>query len=277
MNEKKRRRPVIWILVAIMIGGILPILILVMTAQSVVAQEGVTYDNLCLEDAFGGNVNCTANDFGITDIEFIEVIDPCTYIGDTATVRMLLTADVGSPERFDIGYFLALSGTNAIDSGNTCYHSYLQPVSMDNNVTYSPTSGIGPFWQGSEAEVDICGDSEGNDVPIEFITPQIITIACLDSPDDPDNLVDINVCASYKQANDSFCPNVTGAIPGTASKCGCTLFNMPFDPTGITLADVTAESGGTPWLPLLAALLLLVAATVLVIRLAAKKPVEESS
>lgn len=274
MNETKRRRPVMWVLAAILIGGLLPVLILVLSTQAAAAQEGVTYDRLCMEDAYGGSVNCTANDFGITSIEFLEVLDPCTFEGDTATVRMLLTAKVGSPERYDVGYYLAVSGTNAIDAGNQCYHSFLQPVSVDNNVTYSPTSGVGPFWQGTEASPDICGDSEGSDIDIEFITPDIITILCTDSPDDPDDQVDIHVCASYKQANDSFCPDVSGSVPGAPSKCGCTLFNLPFDPTGITLGDVSAESAQTPWLPLAAALLLLVAATILVIRLR-RQPSEE--
>ncbi len=227
------------------------------------AQEGVTYDNLCLEDAYGSKVNCTANDFGVTDIEFISVTEPCEFEGDTATVRLLLTAVVGSPERYDIGYFLALDGKNAIDSGNSCYHSYLQPVSVDSNVTYSPTSGIGPFWQGSEAKIDICGDSKGNNdditvlapAAISFSTPTDIEVLCQDSADDPDGQVDIKICASYKQANDSYCPGVAGAVPGTPSKCGCSLFNLPFDPTGITLSDVSAGPGLMPWLSIVALLL----------------------
>ena len=263
MDESKTACRPGFLPVPILVAVIMVLAVMAIHWRTSEAQEGVAYDNLCLEDAYGGKVNCTANDSGATNIEFISVTKPCQFVGDTATVRLLLTAVVGSPERYDIGHFLALDGNNAIDAGNSCYHSYLQPVSVDSNVTYSPTSGVGPFWQGSESRIDVCGDSQGNNNDItvlapgaiSFSTPTDITVLCQDSPDDPDGQVDIKIRASYKQANDSFCPDVTGAVPGTASKCGCSLFNLPFKPTGSKIGDVSAEPVLAPWLSIVALLL----------------------
>jgi len=271
MEKRKTNRPIMWISMAIVSGGLLAVLIFVLGTGVSVAQGPTplpTHDDLCMEDAYEKKVVCTANDFGITDVEFIEVADPCEYIGDTATVRVLLTAGVGSPERFDIGYFIALSGTNAIDPGNVCYHSYLQPV-YTGTLPYSPTSGIGAFWQGSEATVDTCGDSEGNNVDIRFETVDYITIACQDNDNDPGGQVDVEICASYKQADDSFCGSIsgpTGAVPGAPSKCSCTTFNFPFTPTGITLGEISANATNRWLLPIVGILLILAATTIVVLR-----------
>jgi hypothetical protein len=268
MEERKARRPVMWIAMAILSGGLLTVLLFVLSTGVSVAQEGVTYDTLCMDDAYEKKTVCTAKDFGITAIEFVEVVDRCEFEGDTAEVRVLLTAAVGEPERYDIGYFIALSGTNAIDPGNTCYHSFLQPV-YTGTVPYSPTSGVGPFYQGDEVVDDMCGDSEGNNVDLRFVTPDLITIECKDSPDDPDNNVDVQVCASYKQANDSACTSIsgpTGAVPGAPSKCACTTFNFPFTPTGITLGEISASETNRWLLPIVGVLLILAATTIVVLR-----------
>ncbi len=247
-----RKKPLSGIAISI-VFSMIPLLILWFSARPLSAQSPVLSDRNCLRDAYGSIVNCTANDFGITDIRFYSLSDPCTGPTDTATVKLLMTAAVGSPERMDIGYFVAVSGTNAIDSGNACYHSVLYPPSVDNNQTYSPTSGFGPFWQAStENPPDICGDSEGKDIPIEFVTLDDITIECKDS--NGNGLVDVHVCASYKQANDSNCSDVTGAVPGSPSKCGCSTFDLPFSPSGITIGRTSAEPSNLNLLPLVAGL-----------------------
>ena len=258
-----------WIAMAILSGGLLTVLLFFLSTGVSVAQEGVTFDTLCMEEAFEKKTVCTANDFGITAIEFIEVVDRCEFLGDTATVRVRFTAAVGEPERYDIGYFIVTSGTNAIDPGNVCYHSFLQPVSLDGNVTYSPTSGVGPFYQGDEVVDDMCGDSEGNNVDIKFETIDFITVQCLDLDGDPDGHVDVQVCASYKQANDSACTTIsgpTGAVPGAPSKCSCTTFNFPFTPTGITLGEISASETNRWLLPIVGVLLILAITTIVVLR-----------
>ena len=99
MNDSKASRIPGLLPAPILVATIVLLAILAVQWRTSEAQEGVTYDNLCLEDAYGDRVNCTANDFGITRIEFMDVTQPCRFPGDTAKVRLLLTAAVGSPER----------------------------------------------------------------------------------------------------------------------------------------------------------------------------------
>jgi hypothetical protein len=111
---------------------------------------------------------------------------------------------------------------------------------------------------------DICADSEGNNVDIVFNTINSFDIACVDT--DGDGLVDVHACASYDNNRQNTCTGAADAIPGTPSKCGCTLVNLPFTPTAVTLSDVSATGSDSAIVPLLAAFGILAVVTFFLLR-----------
>lgn len=268
-----RRRRIGWILGTVALGGLLLVALFVVSfGGSVQAQDPIPSDTNCIVDA-GGAGGCTANDFGITDIQLLDVQTPCTGAGSTATITMKVFAFTGSPERYDVGIFINTDGSGDAINGASCYHTFLQPVDVAGNANYSPTSGVGPYWEGEPLQLDdICGDSEGNNQEIVFNTVESFSIACVDT--DNDGLVDVHACASYDNNRVGVCTGPADAIPGTPSKCGCTLVNLPFTPTAVTLSDVSATGDDSAIVPLLAAFGILAVVTFFLLRrVRARQPV----
>lgn len=257
------KRKIGWMLATVAIAGLLVVALFVLSfGGSAYAQDS---DTNCMLAASGLD-GCTANDFGITDIDLLNVVSPCTGLGTTAMVTMRLTATVGSPERYDIGYFINTDGTSNAITGTTCYHSYLRPLAADDNSNYNPIGG--PYWQGEPPQIDpngdTCADSEGTNVSIVFDTLETFSIVCADN--DGNGLVDVHACASYDNNRQNTCMGSAEAIPGTPSKCGCTLFNLPFTPTAVTLSDVSAIGDKSAIVPLLAAFGILAVVTFFLLR-----------
>jgi hypothetical protein len=118
----------------------------------------------------------------------------------------------------------------------------------------------GPWWDGDE---DMCGDIETNTQVIKQL--QTIRVACVDQ--DGDSFADISVCASWDNNAGTVCGGVTGAFPGTNSKCSCNIVNFPFSPTAVTMSEMGTRNG--PSLPAVAGLgfaLLLGLASLIVVR-----------
>src|SRR5262245_63474509 len=87
----------------------------------------VVHGQTCVDDLTGRVNNCTANDVTIATLQVRPggVIDPCSFVGDTAIVNVQATLVAGAAERYDIGIFLAGDGGNA--RTGTCTHEYLPP------------------------------------------------------------------------------------------------------------------------------------------------------
>src|SRR5688572_16566781 len=88
------------------------------------AAQGET-GNVCVRDYRSGAV-CTANDVRIEALTVVSVIEDCLtgVVGETEVVFEALVSSAGSPDRYDIGLFLALDGGSARD-GDSCYHDFL--------------------------------------------------------------------------------------------------------------------------------------------------------
>lgn len=199
--------------------------------------------NFCVQDFQGGAV-CTANDVRFEEFIQVQVIEDCpTGVPGEATIvfQVVVSAD-GSPDRFDIGMFMALDGGSAL-TGDDCLHDYLDPPLTDTPVYGDAnTNGIpdilnGPWWD-EEADVsDVCGDIETDTEVIKTLVP--ITIDCVDNSVPPDGIVDISACASWDNNQGSTCTGVAGAFPGTPAKCSCTLIEtgipIPVELTGFTV------------------------------------------
>jgi hypothetical protein len=212
--------------------------------------------NFCIEDY---NLrNCTANDFGVKELYFKEVITMCgmdpAHPGQAYVVfeAVLSTAQ---PIRYDVGIFLALDGydpdnpdENQAIFGDNCYHDYLDgDLTTDPEYTALYPAGDptlndildGPWW---DADGDVCGDMDSDTAVIKTLDP--VWIACVDS--NGDGSVDVDACGSYNQLAIDVCSGIKDAIPGTTAKCGCVRLELPFTPTAIEGLTFSANSKALP-------------------------------
>lgn len=239
MKSTQKFKGIRWGLISLMV------LLLMAIPNPASAQEEI--GNFCVQDYQSGAV-CTANDVRIEEMEFVNLIEACNQgtIGMlTAEFRMMVSA-AGSPDRYDIGVFVDLSGESAgALTGDSCYHDYLSPP-ITETVTYGDLNndGIadivaGPWWNGEPSDLaDTCGDLATNTQAFSYLVP--LTLPCVDNNNN--GAVDVHVCASWDNNSNTTCEDVQGAFPGTNSKCSCNTIDLPFNPTKIGLIELTANS-----------------------------------
>jgi len=183
---------------------------------------------MCMEDAYGGSLNCTANDVSIANATIVEILDDgCAYAGDTVTFTAIWDVQSTATERYNVGLYFATEGQTSALNG-TC------------SVSTLPNS---PATDWFDFDGNACGDISSS----KMVHPEItITAKCVDS--DEDNLLDIPYCTSWHQQV-SACSSPIDAIPLNASKCNCEDgFNVPiFVPSGnlTVIKHVINDDGGT--------------------------------
>lgn len=166
---------------------------------------------------------CTANDIRTEALNPVQIIEGCAdgVPGEAEAVFEALISAVASPDRYDIGLFVALDGGDA-RMGDSCLHDHLDPpLSVDpaygdHNLDAVPDIIDGPWW---DADLDACGDLESDTQAFRSLTA--LRFACNDS--NGDGSVDIHVCTSWDNNLSTACNDLSGAIPGTSAKCGCGL------------------------------------------------------
>ncbi len=214
----------------------------------------------CVQNYRSG-AGCTANDVRLEELRIITLLESCaegTYGEMEAIFRARISAN-GSPDRYDIGFFVALDGESALLPG-TCFHDYLEaplsttPVYGDwdgNGIpdVYNRDPAFVGYWNAETGDpADTCGDMETNtEVLKELLTP--LRIPCLDLVNDvgepiPDGFVDVGVCASWDNNQQKTCVTVKEAFPGTNSKCRCSRINLPDAPLAVDLVSFTAAPQG---------------------------------
>ncbi len=215
--------------------------------------------NVCVQDYLGGAV-CTANDVRIEAIYVRDIIRSCSTLpGDTyptmeATLEFLIAQPPGAPSaRYDIGLFLSLDQSSALD-GDNCFHSYLEPpLDIEANlIPYGDYNADGtpdiydgiPAWLDMEAGVtptDTCGDIHPDLQLIDNVGVQVIP--CQDQ--DGNSVLDISVCTSWDNNSNTTCTGVDTAYPGTPSKCSCQVVDL-YGPTAIEGLTFSASSKALP-------------------------------
>jgi len=205
--------------------------------------------NYCVRD-YAPGATCTANDVRILEMNAIEILEPCNEgtIGEVEVIFEALVSAEGSPDRYDIGLFIDLSGSpEGAQNGDYCYHDYLDgpltttPVYGDYNVDLVPDIRNGPWWNGESSDTaDVCGDMESNTQVFRTMVP--LRLSCVDL--DEDGWADVHVCASWDNNRVTTCTGLAGAVPGTGSKCSCTILNFDFPPNAIGLAEFTSRDRG---------------------------------
>jgi hypothetical protein len=201
------------------------------------------FGNVCVRDYQGGAI-CTANDVRFESFVPFQVIEGCPegVPGQATIVFEVVVSANGSPDRYDVGMFIALDGGSARD-GDDCFHDYLDPPLTttpaygDENANGVPDIFNGPWadLEAAEGGADTCGDIETNTEVIKTLLP--ITIACVDT--NGDGIVDVDACASWDNQVSNNCSTVQGAFPGTPSKCSCvrleTGAEIPVELIGLTV------------------------------------------
>jgi len=176
--------------------------------------------NFCVRDFQPGAV-CTANDVRIQALNLINIIEDCPAGDPTSALAnfRVFVSSVGSPDRYDIGLFIALDGGSARD-GDACYHDFLEPPLIPNPV-YGDANGDGipdlvggPWW---DADADLCGDILSNSQLLKAAFS--MRVACVDT--NGNGTVDASVCTSWDNNAVTNCASLPDAFPGTNAKCGC--------------------------------------------------------
>jgi hypothetical protein len=206
--------------------------------------------------------SCVAQDVKVKELVAVQIMTPCTGNPAYATVRFRVMVEAASPDRYDIGTFISLDGDQVQGNGNQCYHDYYEvplntaPDYGDFNIDTIPDLfkdyPAGTFTGFKNAETkdtaDFCGDID-NVTQIFKVQDETISIRCADTINDagaaiPDGYVDLYACASWDNNAQSTCTGITGAVPGTQSKCGCNRINtrIPTNPTAVLLMDFDARS-----------------------------------
>ena len=151
----------------------------------------------CLDAAYGGSTNCTANDISVASITVTNIVDGCTGDpADTFTFDGTLDVQPTATSRYDIGFYIGANPQLSVASD--CAVAVIPPAITD-------------------LDGDQCGDTSGStlvNVPVFGITAP-----CQDS--NGDGFFDVNTCSSWKQTGKNDCTGPDQAVPGTASKCNC--------------------------------------------------------
>jgi uncharacterized repeat protein (TIGR01451 family) len=187
--------------------------------STIISLVGETGD-FCVRDYRSGAV-CVANDVRIEALTVVSVVESCVtgVVGETEVVFETLVSADGSPDRYDVGLFLALDGGSARD-GDSCFHDYLEPPLTttptygDKNLDTIPDVFDGPWW---DDDGDTCGDIETNTQVIKTLPP--LRFKCIDN--NGDGSADVSVCTSWDNNDNTACNSIAEAFPGTNSKCSC--------------------------------------------------------
>jgi hypothetical protein len=177
---------------------------------------------------------CTANDVKIKTL--IVMNDPVCLpdaqknnelYADVDFVAEILTS---ATARYDVGLWIALDGGSAnTGPDNQCYHGILRPLETIEDFTTS-----GPF---RNLDGDYCGDALQNDGLI-YQTLQTLHIKCTDTSG-TGLMQTISTCTSWDNNANTICNGVADALPGTGSKCNCSV--TAFDPPIEVPATITVE------------------------------------
>jgi hypothetical protein len=187
-----------------------------------------------VQDFLPGAV-CTANDVRIQALNLVSIIETCAagVPGQAEATFEVFVSASGSPERYDIGTFVALDGGSAL-AGDACFHDFLEPP-----LTPTPTFGDknmdgiadvdgGPWL---DVDADQCGDISAG-TQLFKVTPSL-RVTCVDT--NSDGSVDASVCTSWDNNAGSVCSGLADAFPGNNAKCGCARVELgiPLDGTPV--------------------------------------------
>jgi hypothetical protein len=199
---------------------------------------------VCVRD-FSAGITCSGMDVRITGITPLLILEDCPT-GDPTTAQASLRIRIAAfQNRYDIGLFLGLNGNSAV-TGGQCLHDYLEPP-LETSPTYTDSDGngrpdlSGPWLNAEPFEpADDCGDIGSGTDDLKTLT---FRFACVDT--NGDGSVDISACASWTNGTSSTCPNISGATPGSGTRCACDVVEtgVPFAAGGHVAGLAMSRAG----------------------------------
>jgi len=195
------------------LAGTAALLVGAQVAQAQDTTEAAAVDHACAEDqykALGGSstLNCVANDLVVTASATINnnTVGSCPNDGLVHTVDILVGIQSGSPERYDIGYFVGQDGNDPTAPGGQC------SVAIFPTTGANSTATVGWF----NGDNNVCGDYHSNSTTTNLVTSAKVT--CIKaSPTDPRLVVPYAIV--YANNTNGTCTSVNDVTAGTSSKC----------------------------------------------------------
>lgn len=141
------------------------------------AAEQASGDELCMDNLFPGNLNCTSNDVAISGVainpstskDWIEIKDDgCAYPGDTVDFDAVFEVFTNAVERFDVGVYFAIDG----DKGENPPDGALTGACTIATLPTDDPDGDGPLFgldldESQGQPTDSCGDINKSNNPID--------------------------------------------------------------------------------------------------------------
>jgi hypothetical protein len=210
----------------------------------------------CLQDEYGKNVQCTANDVRIAFATNPRGLDgtpkPTCIAGQTFSFVADFHVTTTATARENIGMFFATGGqANALKG--TCADNIIAPIHQSANPLDTVPLGTSQYLS-ADPPPDTCGDISTADNN-QVITVEVDNVDCKAGSN---GMLALPNCTSWQQpggtiqcvSNPPNYPWVKAAIPGSPSKCNCDdTFTVPIavQTPGVTVAKScnTSISTGT--------------------------------
>ncbi|WP_089936116.1 hypothetical protein [Candidatus Entotheonella palauensis] len=205
----------------------------------------------CVSGMVGASLNCTANDFAITVMTNVNIVDACTSTTDFFKVDLNVQFTKQTPARYDPHVWLYRSNDlndsasdfnheNA-DSGAYCTRIPLEAGldMIDDGDMMTVLGQTAATETGNNSPTPDCTDADVSGTAFMDQAIAGVILPCRDITDanlglTPDGIVDISACTSWDNNTDNpgsgQCdgPQYDGLNEpeaGTRSKCGCNEFD----------------------------------------------------
>jgi len=188
----------------------------------------------CAATRFGGDLGCTANDVNITNISLAPTVSQTSCVSGTPVILDLdMTVNFASPDRWDVGIFIANDGKlpsllPANGGASSCSVAVLPIVPETGSYTFPDLDGV------PQGTLDTCGDGNGainggTGSGVKRMTG--VTIPCYATPDSGGKLFVPFVVSwdNQKSPIGGICTSNQYPVPNTTSKCNAPLSSVPIN------------------------------------------------
>jgi uncharacterized repeat protein (TIGR01451 family) len=197
--------------------------------------------NACAATRYGNDLNCSANDVNLTDIKLAPGSISSCVSGAPVSLDLDLTVNFASPDRWDVGIFIANDGklpTQLPTNGGA------SSCSVDVLPTTAPFLDLDGVPQGT---ADICGDGNSsiNGGTGSGVKRMIgVTLPCYASPDSGGKLFVPFVVSwdNQKSPVGSLCKSNAYPVPNTSSKCNAPASSIAIN---VVVLPVITKTNGT--------------------------------
>lgn len=201
----------------------------------------------CAATRFGSDLNCTANDVNLTQIAKAPGSMSSCVSGAPVTLDLDLTVNFASPDRWDVGIFIANDG-NSPDvlptngGASSCSVDILPITTPPSGDTFLDLDGV------PQGTADTCGDGNssigsGTGNGVKRMTG--VTLPCYASPSSGGKLYVPFVVSwdNQKSPIGSLCTSNLYPVPNTTSKCNVPAGTVSIDV--VVLPKISKTNGGT--------------------------------